>query len=127
MHYTVAVHKHPNKKSKQCTNYGTQMKQCSYIAFIDNPILSCIFSLAGTITGSNISVIHTSSLLSHFRQNRRGGVSCLLLISFLRRTLQLGSSESSKLGIQTLRMQPAQRQIGPPVLYVKLPVRKHSP
>lgn len=45
----------------------------------------------------------------------------------LYRTPEPGSSECSKLGIRTLWPQPVQRQIGLPVLYVKLPARKHRP
>ncbi|KAI3357686.1 hypothetical protein L3Q82_016090, partial [Scortum barcoo] len=42
-------------------------------------------------------------------------------------TPERGSSECSELGIRTLWPQPAQRQIGLPVLYVKLPARKRRP
>lgn len=53
--------------------------------------------------------------------------SCLVFVANLSlcRTPERGSSEYSKLGIQTLWPQPVQRQIGLPVLYVKLPARKH--
>ena len=55
--------------------------------------------------------------------------SCLVFVVNLSlcRTPERGSSECSKLGIRTLWPQPVQRQIGLPVLYVKLPARKHRP
>lgn len=55
--------------------------------------------------------------------------SCLVFVVNLSfcRTPERGSSECSKLGIRTLWPQPVQRQIGLPVLYVKLPARKRRP
>lgn len=69
------------------------------------------------------------SVISLLLRDMESEESCLVFVVNLSlcRTPQRGSSECSKLGIRTLWPQPAQRQIGLPVLYVKLPARKHRP